>query len=175
MDNFDQDTAAPKKESSSAPAKEEKTSVFSKVVDIIAFPAAALTGYWTAHTSIRNDAQEIAKAPDLFLHDLFDKYQKKRVEYDRKREANLITKEEWQELDKTTRDEYRYLLDTKMEEHGLGSFMSKWNYITRTERQKALIEGMGVSMIVVGALFSISGNKLMENLFGHSKKDKERE
>ena len=166
MENTDQHIAAPE--------KEQKTSPFMKAIEILTFPVSGLAGLWTTHISIRNDAQEVAKAPDLFLHKTFTDYQKVRVKHDHLRETNAITKQEWQALDTGSRNAYRAILDAKMEEHGLGTFMSKWNYVSRSARQKAVIEGMGVAMVAVGALLSITNSKFVQHMFDSDTKGNER-
>ena len=60
---------------------------------------------------------------------------------------------------------YQKLADERMEKIGLDSFAKKWNYMAKANKQDAVLIGMTVFGVAIGALLTMSNSKTLNNLF----------
>jgi hypothetical protein len=144
--------------------KPDDSSFLSKLLRFVAFPVAGVSGYYASLTEVRNKAHQVARQTGV-LDDIDPLWEAQRKANAKLRVEGAITETEHLLRDRVNRAGHRAALDARMEYMGLGGFLPKLNYISRSSKQRALIDGMTVAGISLGALLTIANSKSITTLF----------
>lgn len=138
----------------------------SKALKLLGFPIAAISGYWSGSVSIRNSAYDNAKEHGLFddfhssSHDSMKNIgAKARQAISEGKPFDILT--ESVPLH-TMRDAQ---IAERLEKVGLGNFEKQWKFTSRYQKQNALLNGLTVAGIAIGAIFSMAHSKAVQKLF----------
>jgi hypothetical protein len=157
------------------PAKKENTttpdspSLYQRVMKLLAYPVAIASGYWAASTRVHNDAYNQAKRLGVFNDVLKDMTPKSEAVV-QNRIDNKITVEKFTHDSMELKGEYQRLADARLKHVGLDTFRKKWNYMEKSSKQVAIIEGLTVFGIAIGAMLTMGESKALSKIF--SKKEK---
>ncbi len=162
MEQNDQPIAAPK--------AQEKSGFFSKILKAVSVPVAAAAGFTVTYTEVRGNARKSAKQ-DGTLSDVVKDNEISQGAVIELRKAGQISKEEFLARSATNRDIYRKAADARLDHMGHGSFLKKFDYISRSNKSRAIIEGLAVTGIAIGAMFAVANSKVLDTMF--SKKSDE--
>lgn len=158
----------------SAPDTENKTSneglTVSRLIKWLTYPIAAVSGFWAANVSVHNNAYNTAKTLGAF-DDILDVATPKSISDLHQGVVGKISTAECYARSIENKLNYQKLADERMAKIGLDSFRSKWNYMAKANKQDAVLIGMTVFGIAIGALFAISESKTLNNLISSEKKD----
>ncbi len=158
-------------ENNTPAGNEQDISAVRKILRFAAFPIAAIAGFLVTHTEIRGAANKTALQDGTFK-DIFEENDAARRPNIMARIKNEITQEQFLERENTIRDRYRATADARMEHMGHGGFWEKFAYVSRSNAQKAVIDGLTVGGVTFGALLALSSNSIMDKLTpGHGRED----
>jgi hypothetical protein len=160
-------------ESNTLPKKEAPTPFISKVLKWAGYPLAAISGYLVARNSVREDAYDTAKRFGVF-DDILKEYKPINETNVKARLAGEITQEEFLARSAMTKTGYSKAASERLEHMGIGEFPEMWNYIRRGSKQRAVIEGMTVAGIAIGAWLTIANSKPFASLFAKDDEQHER-
>jgi len=156
-------------ESIAATQKEDNPHFINRMIKIVAYPISLAAGFLVTNTSVRDSAYQKAKKRGGF-DDIEIKFGGKDRQDLVLKNSQLITQEEWLERAIKNKLSHSAAVQEKMEELGINRFASKWKYINRGNKQKAIIDGLTVAGISIGAILTIANTKsLTEFFFGESK------
>lgn len=147
---------------------QEKTSLLEKAVRLFAFPIAGISGLWAGHVSLRSSTKNTAKDFGVFA-----RIDKERIPVSTattmKRLAGETSVAEFLAEDAANKAEYTRQVGVELEKLGLNKTANQWKYVSQISKQRAVIEGMTVAGIAVGALLTITESKLLSRMFTHNK------
>ena len=150
---------------------QRRAPLFNKVLKLIAWPVSVVTGFMVAHTEVRDKAYNMAKRQGVFDALLPTHNNENRANH-AQRVADVIDKEAFMAEHIHIKQSYSKQIQSQMEHMGIGSFTKKWNYIHRTDKQNAVISGVMIGAVALGALLTASASRnINELLFGNSKDD----
>ncbi len=168
-----------------APENKERDSLITRILKVAAFPVAGISGLWVTsndlHTSAFSKAKSVSGNPHF--GPIADKYRNEYIANAQAFEAKLPGSSQAEFLAKELEIKTRQSMEVgaKLEEMGFGhryfglkDLGNKWRYVNRGSRQQALINGMTVAGITVGAILSVSSSKLLDNVFSNDKGDTEK-
>lgn len=156
-------TATPKNKA------DAQDNTFSKVLRVLAFPISFISGLIVAHVQVRGSAAREA-INDGSLKDIVDNYSKQRSPIITARIRGELSAEEFSKLSIEARDIYRHAADARMQHMGHGSFLERLSYVPRSAAQKALLEGVAVAGVTLGALLALSNSRLL-SVFKNDRED----
>lgn len=143
--------------------------LFSKVLSWAAYPVSAVAGMWTARKNIGDGVYERLKR-DGGLDDLRDPLLVERrtltegaaksilaQQVDRVRQSFLP--------DSSSKDKaYFEKVEQRIRDLGLEPIGKQWKYVHRSHRQNAIINGIFMSSVTLGAMLGIADSKTLEHL-----------
>lgn len=148
-----------------SPQNEQSGGIASRLLRVLAYPIAAISGYWAADVSAHNSAYNTAKSLGAFDDILAVSTPRSRLEIQELITDKIATKEFWSKA-LASKSEYQIKADERMYKMGLRGFRSKWDYMAKANRQDAILVGMTVAGIAIGALLTMAESKAINNLFG---------
>lgn len=152
-------------EKSTPPIKtEEKPGLFGKVLKWAGYPVAAVSGYLVTRTAVNEETYETAKRFGVF-DDILKEYRPLNDVNVKARMADEISQSEFLARSAITKAGYSKAASKRLEHMGVSEFPEMWNYIRRGARQRAVIEGMTVAGIAIGAWLTIANSKPFASLF----------
>jgi hypothetical protein len=157
-------------ETTAAPEEAKKTPLFNRVLKMAAYPAAALSGFWATSVNVHNSAYNKAKALGAFDDILETATTRSKSEVEARRKGQ-ISLEEFSEKWPKSKLAFQEAAEARMKYMGLDSFKNKWKYMAKESKQEAVLVGLTVTGIAIGALLTIANSKTVGNLFGSEKDD----
>jgi len=146
-------------------------SFYNKVLKVVAFPIAAVSGWWTTLNSARGDAYRMG-TEDGSIKDIVDAYHENKKPYIKARIEGKLPLEEFLKIEDKLRAQYRLDTDARMAHMGHGTLTGQMKYLRRSLRQKAALEGMTAAGVTLGVLLTVAESKVLATLFGsEAKKD----
>jgi len=162
-------------QSAVTPENREEDGIVSKILRVIAFPVAAMTGFFAARTSVHNSAYNQAKMLGAFDDILSEATPKSRADI-QELVNHTIDTAEYLKRSAKIKSAYQAVGDVRMKELGLSNFVRKWKYMAKADQQVVTRAGLAAAGVTLGALLSIADSKLFTRLFSsHSKKDSKEE
>lgn len=150
---------------------EHETSLLRAIMKTTFVPVSALLGLLVANTEVRGSANRKALT-ETTLKDIAEKQMKAKSKLQAERLAGKISKQEFQQLETEQLRNFRKAVDTRMKYMGY-NFLNKFNYVARSDAQKAIIDGITVAGITIGALFAVGNSKsIVDFLSGDEEKEK---
>ena len=149
---------------SESQSSQEQSSLVGKAVKILSYPLAALSGFWAAKVSVHNSAYNTAKSLGAFDDILESATPKSKMDI-KEGVQGIIDTAECYRRSIVNKLSYQKLADERMEKIGLDSFAKKWNYMAKANKQDAVLIGMTVFGVAIGALLTMSNSKTLNNLF----------
>lgn len=154
------------------PDKEQEPGLVSKALKVLAYPIAALAGYWITRNQIRHS--EFTKLKEeKELRDITDPYKKAKLVINKKikeaptKEAKKTFQKEAAELSR----DYTNNIRKRFEELGVDTMHAQLKDIYKPQFHKALLEGFtGASIVLIGIL-SLADSKALTHLFNKEEKD----
>jgi len=140
------------------PDKSGKSTTFGKLLHIVAYPIAAISGIWAANASVHNHAYDMAKKLGAF-DDLLAKATPKSKCDAHELLAGKITTDEYVARSAKIKETWQVEGLKRMEELGLNSFSRKWKYMARAARQETILTSLTAAGIAIGALLTIADSK----------------
>lgn len=180
MEDSAQNVDAPKKmpeptTAQPAPVKEDTPHLLNRMIKIAAYPIAAISGFAVMNRDVHSSAYQKAKGVvgNPLFKDIADTYE---PQFTKNAEAlmrkdNPISQQEFSAIDMKIKTAHSNAVSKRIEKLGLGNeffglknFSTKWNYINRSKRQQAMINGLTVSGIAIGALLTIGNSKVLGDM-----------
>lgn len=161
------DTSA---DSKNAPKKPAPVSSLQRGLELLAFPVAGISGFWAVYNSIRSSVKNTAKEFGLF--DKLDAELKPNsIKTHTTPIGSTFPKEQFIREDRVNHKVYTKGVANILEERGLGplNFKTRWDYVSSIAHQHALVDGMTVAGVAVGAILTIADNKWLMSHFGGDK------
>lgn len=149
---------------------EEPPSFFNKALKVLAFPISLATGFWTMKINTSDSVYSRLKI-DGGLDDLRDSLLKERRAMTQEAVSQIGTKGEsaavqhFLQESKATDGAYFKKIEGRLEELGLHSFPAQWEFIHRSQKQSAIINGLTITGITLGALLSVANSKALARFF----------
>lgn len=151
-----------------ASAEQEKANIVTRVLKVLTFPISAAAGFLVTHIEVRGHANKQAKqqrAADPIFDKIVQANDDAIAENTRRFDAKEVTLKEFRALERENRKTYRRDADARMKQLGRGNFLGKFDYISRSNKNQALIEGITVATIAIGVLLTIADSKTLNNMF----------
>lgn len=151
-----------------------------RMLAVAAFPISALTGYWTASVTAHHASYNKAKGLGTFDDLSAIASSKGKADIQDALKGEITTEEFGQRVIKNT-EAFRTPGFERMEKlglqysHDLKTFKNKWNFMSLESRQTALLNGLAVSGITIGAVLSMANSKTLTNMFSGKSKEWEPE
>ena len=145
-----------------------------RVIKFLAYPFSLAAGLLVTHTSVRDSAYQKAKKRGGFC-DIEETFGNEHSHDLALRLNERISKEEFLERSISNKVRHSHAVQEQMEKLGIAGFTSKWNYINRGNKQKAIIEGLTVGGIAIGAILTIANSKSLTQLFSKDCTNNEQE
>jgi hypothetical protein len=152
---------------------EERSNLLHRFLKIFAFPIAAVSGFWATHTSVRSSAFKTAEDLKIFRKIDGDYLRERKAHIDA-HDRGQISMAELHKRDTILKREHRGKIRTRMGEIGRSNFVTQWDYISRSSRQRAIIDGMTVVGVSIGAMLTIGDSKWLTDQLFHRGDDKEK-
>ena len=150
--------------------KTESSSPFTKALKILAYPISLGAGLWTARINTSDATYQRMKI-DGGIDDLRNTLMAKRKEMTQKAVASLehegaeTATREFIAASKVADKAYFKAIEDRYAKLGLSTFAEQWDFIHRSQRQDAIINGLTITGITIGALLTIANSKAVSNLF----------
>jgi hypothetical protein len=161
----------------------EKPGIVSKTLRVIAYPVSAFAGYWVAKQRIRDSAYENAK-----FHNAFGaKGEMVRRGEEGVQKFHEKLKEIGTEAQKAIRDGTPFDIVEKVGHHhaahkqdveaglkavGLGPLYKRWKFNTPHQKNMAILDGVTIAGISIGALLTMADSKTLSHLFVSKDREK---
>jgi hypothetical protein len=152
------------------PEKQENPTTFNKIMKAVGYPVAAISGLWATKVSVHNNAYNTAKKLGAF-DDILEKTTPESRSQIKDLINNAIPTEEYITKSLQSKAAYQAAADERLELMGLNTFKNKWDYMAKASKQDAVLIGLTVSGIAIGAWLSIANNKSLSNLFSNGKEN----
>jgi hypothetical protein len=149
--------------------KEQELPLFNRILRVAAYPIALASGLWATHTDLRNTSYDSARRQGAF-NDLLEKHRPIASQGVQDRIAGKISAEEFFQQAMKNKGEYSKAVDERMKTLGVKSMFDKWKYINRADKKHALVEGMKVVGISLGAMLTVANSKSLVDFFVGDKK-----
>lgn len=149
---------------------DSSTSIFNRTLKILAIPVSLATGFWTMKTNTSDAVYQRLKI-DGGIDDLRNPLLEKRKDLTQTLVSQLSTHEDPSALAQFHKESklidaaYFKKIEGRLEELGMESFPAQWKFIHRSHRQSAIINGLTISGIAIGALLSIANSKALARAF----------
>jgi hypothetical protein len=143
-----------------------ETGFLSKALKVLAFPVAAVSGYWFAQTSIRNSAYDNAKFTGA-VKGVSEPHRDALQKIGEKANA-IIEKGKTFDLPKEVRplfEEHAPLVTKRLEDLNLGTLRKQWGFTSKYQKQQAIMNGLTAAGIAIGAVLSIANMKSIQQAF----------
>ena len=159
-------------EAAIATENQENPNAFSRALKVIAYPFALVAGFWATNVRVHNSAYNVARTLKGF-EDILGQETPKSEKEMAQRIAGELEKDEFFSRAINNRLSYTKAATERMEHLGLDSFYKKWRYIAEESKQVAIIEGLTISGIAIGALLTMANSKRLTTLFSrkHTEED----
>lgn len=148
-----------------AQQSEPEIATWKRVTRFLTIPAGLWSGIWSMRQTVHNRAYETSKALGAYDDILAVMTPKSQENMSNLLAGNINTEEFWKRSMKL-KAEFQHLGDERSKSIGLTSFLHKWQYMPRSAKQEAIINGITVSSVVVGAMIALSANKSFSELLG---------
>lgn len=159
MENSVPHNAAPE----TAPANEEKSAI-NTTLKLLSYPLAVVAGAWATNSTVRAGFYKgVSKLKEF--KDIEEKYGKQYQDASTQCKKGLIDKAQRAESWATTRKNQLQEIEGLMETLGTNTFLSKWKEISRGNQQNAIITGLSVTGIAIGAILTVSNSKTLSGFF----------
>ena len=153
------------------PEKEDRLHWANRMLKVAAYPIAAISGLWVTHTSIHAKFNQYARELKEFQV-IEKKFAPLRQELATKCDMGIIDKVTNLTEGSKLRLANRHAIDVQMEKLGYDGVINKFRGLSRNKRQLAIVEGMTVAGIAIGALLTMANSKtLIEFFSGKEEKD----
>jgi hypothetical protein len=165
--------------------KSNESSLLSKALKVVSLPVAAISGYIVTSINIRHSAYENAKDHGMFK-DLSGSYKdaKGNEVITPRQEAMHALGEKVMAAEKIGQRvdvlaesiplhaNYGKSFTKRMETAKLGSFVKQWRFTSPFQQQNALINGLTVAGVAIGAILSIANMKTIQHAFSSQDAEK---
>lgn len=148
---------------------EDAPSLFSKVLSWAAYPLSAVAGLWTARKNIGDGVYERLKI-DGGLDDLRDPLLVERRTLTEGAAKNILAQQISQVrqsflADSSSIDKlYFQKVEQRIRDLGLEPIGKQWKYVHRSHRQNAVMNGIFMSSVTLGAMLGIADSKTLDHL-----------
>ena len=183
-------TLAPAVEILPTPAPKEKEDTLhwlNRALKIAAYPIAGLSGLLVAANDLHGSAYKKAQSVlgDPFFGKIHAKhkplYKANAEQYERRDKGGVVLTKFFDE-EMRIKNLHSPAVGMKMKElgfseefFGLKDIVHKWKYVNRGSKQQAVVNGMTVAGIAIGALLTMAGSKTLIEMFsGKEEKDQEK-
>lgn len=162
-----------------APEKRQKESPINRILRIAAYPIAGISGLFVMGNDLHRSAYEKSKGIPGNPHfkDIQSKFDGQYAEIARDFEAGVLNTAQRLEKELVVKKQYSAAVGEKMEKLGFSDkwfrmkdITNKWETVNRGSKQQAVINGLTVAGIAVGALLATTNSQLLDDL---GAKDKE--
>jgi len=166
--------------------KAQKSGFFAKALNVAAYPISGLLGLWTTANDVHYAAyvklktQKRADGKSIAFGDLEEKYGAQYAENGAKLVAGSIDAGEFLSKDLAIKELHSPQVGARMAAAGLGNewlglkkLPQKWQFIGRDGKQRAVISGLTIAGISIGALLTIANSKSLGSLLGGKEKEDE--
>jgi hypothetical protein len=149
----------------------ENPSRFSKLLSWMAYPASAIAGLWTAHVNIGDAVYDRLKT-DHALDDLRSNLLQERRGLSEAAAKECTTGKPGDHCrsyaERCIETDRRYFpkIEQRLRELELDTFGKQWKFVHRSHRQNAVMNGMFMSSVVLGAMLGIADSKTIAHLLG---------
>lgn len=163
--------------------KREKMPWVNRIISIAAYPIAGISGIWVAANELHNAAYQKAKGLDGNPHfgEIQKLYDGKYVDIAKKFEDGLLNTQQRLTAEWAVKKEYSKAVGGKMKALGFGDgwgrmedLPNKWHSVNRGTKQSAIISGLTVAGVAIGALLTIANSKSLIEYFSQDSQAKER-
>ncbi len=151
----------------STASQDNTTSVIGKTLKVLAYPIAAGIGFVVAKTKIEDHTYDELKKRGAFK-DIQDEHAQTLSDIVENAAEQAIRDNKPTNILKATAAEhasYTNLVKERLKGFKLDSLVNKYNYINKSDRQRAVLDGFTSSGIAIGAILAIGNSKTLTHLF----------
>lgn len=147
----------------------DNPSLFSKLLSWAAYPASAVAGLWTAKKNVEDGVYERLKI-DGGLDDIRAPLLAERKAMTEGAVKNILAEQISQVQqsflpDSLSKDKgYFQKVEQRIRDLGLEPIGKQWKFVHRSHRQNAVINGIFMSSVTLGAMLGIADSKTLEHL-----------
>ena len=150
------------------PAKPDH--LIDQVLKAVSIPVAMFSGFFVLQRRVNKNAYDVAKSHGAFDKEMHETSEKARLNL-QQGISGEITAKEFQKTARKLRRNYSESVKKTMQKLELDDFPKVWHHISKDAREKAIIEGMTVAGIAVGALLTIADNRWLSGQLKRDDKD----
>jgi hypothetical protein len=155
----------------------EDPSLFSKGLSWAAYPISALAGLWTAKVNIGDAVYDRLKI-DKALDDIRTPLTEQRAALSQEATSDIlsgqITERASRYAEKCNAADKAYFpkVEARIKALGLEAFADQWKFVHRSQKQSAIMNGVFMSSVTLGAILGIADSKVLAHLFS-SRRDEQ--
>ncbi len=154
------------------PEKEDKLHWANRMLKVVAYPIAAISGLWVTYTSTHAKFNQDVR-PLKEFQAIEKKFTALRQDMVTRCDRGIIDTSTLRAESHKLKLDNRVAISAQLEKLGLDGVVDKWCSLSRNKRQLTIVEGLTVSGIAIGAMLSIANSKALIELFaGKEEQDK---
>lgn len=148
----------------------DNPSLFSKWLSWAAYPVSAVAGLWTAKVNIGDAVYDRLKR-DKALDDIRNPLIEQRATLSQEAASDIISSQitdrvsRYAEKCNVADKAYFHNVGARLKALGLDSFAEQWKFVHRSQKQSAVMNGVFMSSVTLGAILGIADSKVLAHLF----------
>jgi len=159
---------------------EDNPHIFNKILKVVAYPVAAISGLWVAGREVHNGVYQKASSVEgnPIFGDIRSQFKPQYTKNAEEAVSGAISKEVFLANEFAIKTEHSRAIGERLEKIGFSNrnqgfgfknFAAKWKYVNNGTKQSAIIQGLTVSGIAIGAMLTIANSKSIIDYFAKDK------
>jgi hypothetical protein len=154
----------------------DEPGLLSKALKALSVPIGAVSGYIVTRINIRHSAYENAKNHNMFK-DITGSGTKREQAMHVIGEAVIGAEKTGKQFEVLAQSiplhaDYQKAFTKRMETAKLGTFLKQWKFTSSFQQQNAVINGLTVAGVAIGAIYAIASSKMIQHAFSNRDAEK---